>query len=345
MATQRQRKPRNLGWVAFAAAGFALALPAPAQAAFPGANGRLAFTTTTWHPPPPEPPPTIPTPGLPIEPVPVSTRLETALQRGRGRRVLRASPVEPGYYSGPGVPAWSPNGRMLVFGHEGRLAIMRHDGSGLRTLRRFTDFDDAPAPSPDGRRVAFSGTRGCCDTSLFTVRNDGSGLRQVVGYDAIWPAWSVTDRFAFLNNDDEYMRMIEPRDGLYSVRPDGSGLRRLFGRFWGLGTQPDWSPDGRQLAFNARGRIFTMRANGRGVRRLSANYPRYGHPAWSPDGQYIAFTRSDAASRDRDGLYVMRSDGSGVRRIVEARSKTSRNGRLVEWETIEAPSWQPLPRS
>src|SRR5687767_14348335 len=125
MATGRQGKPRKLGCAALAAAGFALALPAAAQAAFPGANGRLAFTTTTWHPPPPEPPPTTPTPGLPIEPDPVSTRLETVSPRGRGRRVLRASPVEPGYHSAR-LPAWSPNGKLLAFDHGGELAVMRH---------------------------------------------------------------------------------------------------------------------------------------------------------------------------------------------------------------------------
>ncbi len=81
-------------------------------------------------------------------------------------------------------------------------------------------------------------------------------------YHAQWPAWSVNGRIAFLNNDDQYRMMIGPRDGLYSVSSDGSKERRLFGSFIALGNGPDWSPDGRRLAFRARGRIFTMNADG-----------------------------------------------------------------------------------
>jgi Tol biopolymer transport system component len=151
-----------------------------------------------------------------------------------------------------------------------------------------------------------------------------------------------------LNNDDQYRTPIGPPDGLYSIGLDGSRMRRVFGRLWGLGTQPDWSPDGRRLAFNARGRIFTMRANGRRLRRLTENYPRYSHPAWSPDGKSIAVVRRDYKSgyapTDDDGLYVMRANGRGLRRVVEAGSTTSSDGELVEWEVVGPPSWQPLRR-
>jgi Tol biopolymer transport system component len=334
-----QGEPRALGCLAVTAGALVLALPAAALAAFPGANGRVAFTVQEWRAPPPpdpaaEPPPYYIKPGYPEDSV-VSSRIETVLPSGRARRVLHTLPAED-YYN-PGKPAWSPGGRVLALAEGGRLAIMRHDGTGLRRLPQLTDSDTEPAWSPDGRRLAFVGTRSClyC-TWPFTVRSDGTGLRRVTIRGAGSPAWSNTGTLAFLNTTDR---------GLYSVRPDGSRLRRLFGRYWGWGNQPDWSPDGRRIAFSARGRIFTIGANGRGLRRVSKDLPGHSAPAWSPDGKYIAFARSDYPLTDEDdGVYVMRSDGRGARRIVNARRRVSSDGQLVEWEVLGSPSWQPLPR-
>jgi Tol biopolymer transport system component len=337
-----QGKPGALGWLGVTAGTLLWAFPAAAEAAFPGANGRIAFTVQQWRaPPPPEPPP----PDAPYtrpgfdEPMLVSLRIETVLPSGRGRRVLHTIPAgEDGYYGERGnQPAWSPGGRRLAFDEGGRLAIMRHDGTGLRQLPQLTDSDGEPAWSPDGRRLAFIGMRSCLYCIWpFTVRSDGTGLRRVINRGAGSPAWSTTGTLAFLNTTDR---------GLYSVRPDGSQLRRLFGRYWGWGNQPDWSPDGSRVAFSARGRIFSIGANGHGLRRLTKNQPGHSDPAWSPDGGHIAFPRSDyPLTDDDDGLYAMRSHGSGGRRIVDARHTVSSDGQLVEWEVVGSPSWQPLRR-
>lgn len=59
------------------------------------------------------------------------------------------------------------------------------DGHGRRNLTRHADVD--PAPSPDGRRVAF--TRSSEDPSGISVMNaDGTGLRRLV--DGRHPSWS-----------------------------------------------------------------------------------------------------------------------------------------------------------
>jgi Tol biopolymer transport system component len=70
---------------------------------------------------------------------------------------------------------------------------------------------------------------------------------------------------------------------------------------------------------------------------------RFGEPAWSPDGKYIAAIGGEGGDADH-GLYVMRPNGRGMRKVLDARRMTSREGELLEWEVLGSPSWQPLPR-
>jgi TolB protein len=62
--------------------------------------------------------------------------------------------------------------------------------------------------------------------------------------------------------------------------------------------------------------IYSIRADGRGRRALTRNLGADGGAAWSPDGRRIAFWSERFEGRQRvRGLYVMRADGSGGRRL------------------------------
>ncbi len=50
---------------------------------------------------------------------------------------------------------------------------------------------------------------------------------------------------------------------LYSVKPGGRGRRAL-----GRGTDPNWSPSGRQIAFARSGGIYVASADGTRARRV-----------------------------------------------------------------------------
>lgn len=308
------------------AVGLLLAIGAgTARAAFPGENGRVAFAVEKWR----LPDPCLPTPHG-CEPDVYSSTIETVLPSGRGRRVLRTFSAGEGV--GESGPVWSPSGRLLTFQQGSRLSIVEADGTGLRHLPQLTSGDAEPSWSPDGRRLAFVGRSLCCNW-LYSVRTDGTALRRVIAQEARWPTWSTTGTIAFVNYDDRGGSSVGLKDGTYTIRPDGSQLRRVFGRYWGTGQQPDWSPDGTRIAFVARRHIFTMSATGRRLRRLTDTFGD-SDPAWSPDGKFIAFIRNH-------DLYVMRANGGRQRRVVDGPDQGLDHP--GPWAEVSAPTWQPLP--
>ena len=113
---------------------------------------------------------------------------------------------------------------------------------------------------------------------------------------------------------------------IYAMRPDGSGRQQLTQNAI-LDGDPDWSPDGRQIAFisavdsepgaPARRRdVYLMSADGSGKHRLFQGAPGAGaaHPRWSPDGSRISFDSFDATMGGFQP-YVMNSDGSNVKLV------------------------------
>jgi Tol biopolymer transport system component len=66
---------------------------------------------------------------------------------------------------------------------------------------------------------------------------------------------------------------------------DGSQQENLTQDFRAKATSPDWSPDGREIAFSSTSGIYSMTANGTGFTNLTNNPVRRDTPTWSLDGK------------------------------------------------------------
>ena len=108
------------------------------------------------------------------------------------------------------TPAWSPDGRQLVFarrsGGRAHLFVAKADGTGATPITDGPQDDVEPAWSPDGKSIAFcsgelldDGTR---HANIFVVHADGSGLHQLTegDHDACRPSWS-RDGFIYFHAD------------------------------------------------------------------------------------------------------------------------------------------------
>ena len=146
-------------------------------------------------------------------------------------------------------------------------------------------------------------------TSLFVVREDGTGLRRLTSSRSrvYAHAWSPDGRF------------IAYTDGgsLWLVRPDGTGRRRLASR-----TQMNsralavtWAPHGKALAVGGDGypasqawSIYVVPTHGGTPRRLPVDDAA--EPAWSPRGDEIAYSSPAGVIR------AVRSDGTGRPSVI-----------------------------
>jgi imidazolonepropionase-like amidohydrolase/Tol biopolymer transport system component len=89
----------------------------------------------------------------------------------------------------------------------------------------------------------------------------------------------------------------------------------------------DVSPDGRTLAFDLLGDIYTLPVTGGTPTRIADGLPFETQPRFSPDGRRIAFTSDRGGG---DNIWIMNADGSDKRQLTKE-----------DFRLLNQPSWSP----
>jgi Tol biopolymer transport system component len=252
------------------------------------------------------------------------------------------------------APAWSPDGSQIAYVSESpsetNLSVIDVDSTDARILVRFSRRDPAgsPAWSPDGQWIAYQTGEG-----IFMIGPEGGAARQVTrpptetprGPARCWdgePSWSPDSQSIVFT---VYCAQLPSRAGtdlgLWTVRVDGTDRRQLLPtpseRDHVTYQNPEWSPDGRHIAFVIQGarldpRIAVMDADGSNVRRFALGIT----PAWSPDSRSIAFTSLDENDVFNGPVAVMTLDGTINRTLTPEPTLAGKGKQYC------CPAWQPL---
>ena len=143
-----------------------------------------------------------------------------------------------------GFPSWSPDCKKIVYrvwgGNDGGLRILNVEDRSVKVLT--TEYDNLPFWSPDGKLISFTRRHDDNNFDIYTIKPDGSDLRQLTTSPA-------NDAHAFWTDDSKYLMWssgvygfkdeaalyddtFQPYGAIFIMKADGSDKRQLTDSPW-----------------------------------------------------------------------------------------------------------------
>jgi Tol biopolymer transport system component len=309
-STRRWLRPATIGLTIVTIAVTTLPFSAPAQAGFPGHNGRIVYWTTLF-------------PNGSVDDA--VNQILSVRGDGTARRQLT-------FNGDNDDPTWAPRGHRILYTHDAakgghQVWVMNADGSHQRRLiggPKSSNWEGAWAPG--GRRIVlvrYSERTRTQDLYLYDLATHKlTRLHADDGFNRIpdQPAWSPDGQLiAFsASNKGATNTNDQPQSELFTIHPDGTGLTQITSTADWFEETPNWSPDGSRLVYRREGftpvtnfceQLDTINPHGTERRRVRAGCYAAG-PVWSPNGRRIL---AYLGRVHRPGLWVMSPTGAHQR--------------------------------
>ena len=234
----------------------------------------------------------------------------------------------------PIKPAISPDGRYVAYDFpveedspERDISVLSIDSKQETALIEHPANDVCPVWTPDGKRILFASDR-TGSMSFWVLRvADGKAqgpaelIKQDVGRRILPMGFTREGNLYFgleTAMEDVYIASLDFKTGKLLAAP-----KRATERFVGCNSAPDWSPDGRQLAYISHrdpmwegSFVVCIKSLETGEERdLAPKLAYIFTPRWSPDGRTILL--AGRSTRNRMGLYLMDVKSGNLTPLVQ----------------------------
>ena len=255
-------------------------------------------------------------------------------------------------YGGFNSVSWSPDGRQLEYGAEGKVRLLTLDSGEIRNLDS-PQCEDAYSPvfSPDGQWTAFLCRTTAGNTDIHLASSGGQQVKNLHSFRGlpVSLAWSADSRrvifvdsgglFEVDRNGGQPWRLPFAQTGVeeqialrgprlvYAQSPGDLNIWRvdlMSGRNRSMlvpttrqQKAPAISPDGKRLAFGSdrtgTWEVWVANLDSGDPVQLSSFQSLTGSPRWSPDGRWIAF---DSRVSGEAALYLVDPSAALPKRIA-----------------------------